>query len=381
MGTRPDTTRPDRTPRRNSTLARKGGVASCLVLAAPALMLMGCAGQPEAAAPGGAKPSAAATAAGEPAAPGQPPRVDRVQASRIREQAIEILEQSAQSSDPQVRANGIEAAMIAPTRLVILVETGLRDPNPGVRNVSAMVVGKAKLASLAEKCRPMLADPVPQVRASAILALAVNKRSVDRTPLAEMLLNDPSPWARRHAAFVLGEIGDKSAMSLLRAAAHEGDSDLGAEQVRSYQLQIAEALIKLGDDDARQAVRAALYPSRAEDLESAALAVQIIGQVKDREAIDQLVYLSQYKNREGQMYPAEVRLGIAQALSGMGIKGGAYIADEFKANPSPALRAQAAFVYGFVGKSQLATLEAMMADPDPTVRIAAAASVLRVDPR
>ena len=81
------------------------------------------------------------------------------------------------------------------------------------------------------------------------------------------------------------------------------------------------------------------------------------------------------------MYPAEVRLGIAQALSGMGIKGGAYIADVFKANPSPALRAQAAFVYGFVGKSQLATLEAMMADPDPTVRIAAAASVLRVDPR
>jgi len=371
-------TRSDRTSRRLSPLAQTLGLS----LAAPALLMFGCAGQPGArSGDAGGKLAVAKAADGAAGATAQPPRVDAVQASRIRERAIEILEQSAQSSDPQVRANGVESAMIALTRLIILVETGLRDPNPGVRSVSAMVVGKAKLTNLAEKCRPMLADPVPQVRASAILALAVNKRAVNRTPLADMLLNDPSPWARRHAAFVLGEIGDRSASSLLRAAAHEGDSDLGAEQVRSYQLQIAEALIKLGDADARQAVRAALYPSRPEDLESAALAVQIIGQVKDRDAIDQLVYLSQYKNSAGQMYPAEVRLGIAQALSSMGIKGGAYIADEFKNSPMPALRAQAAFVYGYVGKSQLKTLEAMMADPDPIVRIAAAASVLRVDPR
>lgn len=346
------------------------------------LLLTACAGQPQAG-PGAAKPETGAKAAagGKAAKAPEPVRVDRVQASRIREQAIEILEKSAQSEDPQVRANGIEAAMIAPQRLMILIETGLRDPNPGVRNVAAMAVGKARLASLAEKCRPMLSDPVPQVRASAIFALAVNNKAVDRTPLAEMLLSDPSPWVRRHAAFILGEIGDRSAMTLLRAAAHQGDKDLPSEQARSYQLQIAEALIKLGDNDARQAVRAALYPSRPEDLESAALAVQIIGQVKDRDAIDQLIYLSEYRNSQGQMYPAEVRLGIAQALSGMGIRGGSFIADEFKASPTPALRAQAAFVYGYVGKAQLATLEAMMADPDPTVRIAAAAGVLRMDLR
>jgi HEAT repeat protein len=308
-----------------------------------------------------------------------PVRIDRVEASRIRERAIEIIEQADRSTDPQVRANAIEAALIAPQRLGGIIEKGLRDPNAGVRNVAAMAVGRGKLANLAEKCRPMLSDPTPQVRASAILALAANKRAVDRTPLATMLLTDPSPWVRRHAAFVLGEIGDRSAMALLRSAAHAGDEGLSQEQVASYQLQVAEALIKLGDDDAKQAVRAALYPARPEDLESAALAVQIISQVKDREATAQLVHLSEYKNPQGQMYPAEVRLGIAQALSGMGVRGGAYIADEFWQDPAPTLRAQAAFVYGYIGRDQLARLDTMMNDAEPTVRIAAAASVLRID--
>jgi hypothetical protein len=36
-------------------------------------------------------------------------------------------------------------------------------------------------------------------------------------------------------------------------------------------------------------------------------------------------------------------------------------------------------VYGYIGRDQLARLDTMMNDAEPTVRIAAAASVLRID--
>lgn len=62
--------------------------------------------------------------------------------------------------------------------------------------------------------------------------------------------------------------------------------------MRLLQLQLAEAMVKLGEDDQIATIRAALYPSRPEDLEATALAVQIIGQVKDRGSIDELIYLS-----------------------------------------------------------------------------------------
>lgn len=76
--------------------------------------------------------------------------------------------------------------------------------------------------------------------------------------------------------------------------------------------------------------------------------------------------------------PAEVRLGVAAALARMGLKEGGFIADEYAANTFPPIRAQVAFVYGEIGRPEsLAKLEEFMADPDPMVRVAAAAGVLK----
>jgi HEAT repeat protein len=303
--------------------------------------------------------------------------IDRVGQSALREKAIELVETLARSGDAQVRANAIEAASYAPTRLAPVIERGLRDTSPGVRSVAAMAVGRARLREIAVSVTPLMGDPTSAVRVSAIYALARTGNDVDRSPLAAYLLHDPSPWVRRHTAFVLGELGDASAIPLLRAAAG-ADTTMPPAQARTYALQIAEAMHKLGDQRATQVLRAALYPSRPEDLEGAALAVQILGQVKDRESIGPLVQLADYTDRSGQKYPPEIRLGVAGALAGMGLPQGGYIADEYVGSADPIVRSQVAFVYGEIGdRASWGRLAGLMQDPDERVRVAAAASVLR----
>ena len=340
--------------------------------------LIGCAGGTEkpkqAATP---RPSDAQAAAGaKTPEPNKP--LSTVEVLNLREQALAALEKEFQNGAGQARANAVEAAQWAPARLGGLVEKGLNDRMPGVRAVAAMTVGRAPIPALAGEAGVLLQDPTPHVRASAIFALAKLGHDVDQSPLANMLLEDRSPWVRRHAAFILGELGNKSALPLLRTAARSTIPTATTEQVKDFHLQVAESMIKLGDDSAREAVRAALYPSRPEELESAAFAVQIIGEVKDRASMSQLASLADYKDREGRLYPAEVRIGIAGAMARLGSNDGLRIAEEFRESPTGALRGQAAWVFGEIGgDASLRALGPMLADRDENVRVAAAAAILR----
>jgi HEAT repeat protein len=73
---------------------------------------------------------------------------------------------------------------------------------------------------------------------------------------------------------------------------------------------------------------------------------------------------------------------VAGALARLGNTRGTFLADQYASNEVPILRAQAAFVYGQIGRSEnLGKLEVMMADSDPLVRLAAAAAVLQIGPR
>jgi HEAT repeat protein len=160
-------------------------------------------------------------------------------------------------------------------------------------------------------------------------------------------------------------------------------SRASAAEYRMLQIQICEALVKLGDEGQLPAIRAALYPSRVEDLEIVALAVQILGQLKDKGSVDELIYLTARKSEsDKQFWPAEIRLGAAGALARMGLDQGTFLADEYATNAAPVLRAQAAHVYGDIGRIEnLGKLEGMMADSDSLVRLSAAAAILQVGPR
>lgn len=309
--------------------------------------------------------------------------VDPVALSTLRERAVDLLNAAATGENPQYRANAIEALSATPARLERIAGPALHDQNLGVRSVAAIVIGRTGLCDLAPAVRPLLDDPSPFVRISAIYTLQRCDHRVDPTPLASYLINDPSPRVRAHAAFVLGELGNPSALKLLRYAARPSvlPNGLPAE-VRLYQLQLAEAMAKLGDEKQLQTLRAALYPSRPEDLEATALAVQILGAIRDRGSIDQLIYLTAYRNEKSQQMPAEVRLAAAASLAQLGYPQGSFIADEFYQSEKAALRGQAAFVYGEIGKAEnLAKLEPMLEDPDGAVRVAAAAAILKIASR
>lgn len=308
-----------------------------------------------------------------------PAAMSSVERSQIRERAIEMLLASTQATPAQMRANAIEGLLGAPSRLETAVALGLKDENLGVRSVAAMAVGRARIGSLGPACEPLLMDSSSFVRISATYAQMRLGRPVDPGQLSAFLLGDPSPRVRAHAAYVLGELKNPSAAGMLRQALLDKMSLAPSEEVRLMQLQIAEALVKLGDSAQVQTVRAALYPSRPEELEAAALAIQILGEVRDRGAIDQLIYLDAYRDESGQRMPAEVRLSIASAMAKMGMKEGAFIAREFQASEIAAVRAQAASVFGETGQREnLRQLAAMMDDPDGFVRVAAAASVLKI---
>ncbi len=302
-----------------------------------------------------------------------------VQASIAREDAIDLLVNEAGSDAALVRANAIEALEGVPGRLDEAVARALYDHNEGVRTVAAMVVGRARLEQFALAVDTLRDDPSPFVRASAIYALRRLGRDTDPTPLAGMLLEHNNARVRAHAAFVLGELGERSAMPLLRTASMSPAPRATAGEQRHLELQISEAMIKLGDDKELQTIRAALFPSRPEQLEATALAVQIIGEVGDRGSIDQLIYLAAYRGQGQQVMPAEVRLAIADSLAKLGLRDGAFIADEYRSSEIDAVRAQSAAVYGRTRQPEnLGKLQQMMGDQAAIVRVAAASGVLEV---
>ena len=299
-------------------------------------------------------------------------------ATALRERALDMLGSMASDPAPQVRANSMEAMARTPTRLRPYVVAGLRDENVGVRSTAAMMVGRAGLCDVGPALRPLLTDPSPYVRASSIYSLAKCKAEVDRTPLAVILLTDPNPRVRAHVAFLLGELGDPSALGLIHDAAKAQLPMASSSEYRMMQIQCAEAMVKLGEQDQIATIRAALYPSRPEDLEVSALAVQVLAELRDRGSIDELIYLSARKDESGHQYPAEVRLGVAGALARMGLKQGTFIADEYAASTIAPLRAQAVFVYGEIGRPEdLARLDILLNVPVGIVRVAAAAAVVK----
>lgn len=307
---------------------------------------------------------------------------DPLEVSKLRERALDLLIQMTSDAHPQIRGNALEAMLVTPQRLEPLLPPALRDENAGVRAIAATLVGKAQLRGLAAAVRPLLDDPSPFVRASATFALARNGQQVSQTPLGQILLNDPSPRVRAHAAVLLGELGDRSALGLLNDAARRVPARANPVEVRLMQVQIAEAMVRLGAEDQISVVRSALYPSRPEDLEVTALAVQILGQLRDRGSIDELIYISARRDETGQHWPAEIRLGVAGALARMGLNKGTFLADEYISSQLTALRAQAAYVYGQIGLTEnLGKLELLLSDPEPLVRLSAAAAILQVGPK
>ena len=341
--------------------------------------------------------SAGTPGAARPATQSPPPRsgaidLDVLERSRLREQALSVLENAALSEWALLRANALEGMSNVPTRVEPFVRTGLADENLGVRYSAAMIAGRLRLKETAPLVRPLLRDQDGSVRIAAMYALTRFGESVDLTPVSEALMRG-SVRERKVAAFVLGELGERSAVPLLLDASRRlqsSDADvLPATEIRLLRLQIGEALAKLGDESARNAIRAALYPAATEELEASVLAAQILGEIRDADAAAELVRLvtriapgtTEHPDpmRRIYLYPKELRLAAARSLAQLGYPDGWYVGLQYARDPQPAVRAQVAFVLSETRRSEdVVILERMLGDEDEIVRVSAAAGLLKV---
>jgi len=293
-----------------------------------------------------------------------------------RDAAVEILLQASDAEDPLLRANAIEALQGMPQYLAPVVRKGLLDANRGVRFVAVMTVGQKRLAELVPLVQPLVNDEAPSVRAAALYALARCGVEVDLSPLADLLFMD-SAEVRANTALVLGDLGNPTAIPMLKVAAKRPLTRADAARKKIVDLQIAEALVRLGRDEEIEVIQAALF-APGDQGEIVALACQIAGRLIDRQALPTLLGLALRDGARRQS--AEIRMAAALAIaridpaqSPMNVPRG------YVASPLPGLRAQAALTLGMTGRPEvLEDLGPLLSDPEPLVQVSAAGAILRV---
>ncbi len=318
--------------------------------------------------------------------------------------AERLIVQVFHSDDEYLRANAIEAMQVVPERLLPMVQLGLKDPSPVVRFTALMLIGKCTLAELGNEAVEFLSDRSPSVRAAALFAVRACGRDTDLRELPTLLV-DKSSTVRRNTAMVIGLMGEKSAIHMLRDLSRVSMHTVHPVEQMINRLQIAEAILLLGDDKELDTVRAGAY---SRSVEVRVLAITILGNVKDLAMIEAFPPMLQDET-------IEVRLAAATTLAKLGrddgldviLEGANFDAEDVKNSvlaflgkvaegPSVAafrrlvgdpseqhrvaamIRAQAAFGLGQVYSIHAAErLVQMLAEDELPVTLAAAASILK----
>jgi HEAT repeat protein len=292
------------------------------------------------------------------------------------DRALSLIRRGAASPNALLRANSIQAMQYAPEHLEPVVAAALVDENYGVRYIAAMLIGDEELCGIAHLLEPLTRDGSASVQAAAIYGLRRCGQPVDLNPLADLILSD-DPEVRGNTAMVLGRLGNRSAAPLIRQAVGQGMELVSEPRVKMVDLQMAEALVMLGDAGEIEAIRAALF-APPEQGELTALACMICGRLRDYRVVPNLVRLALQTGRERQ--PAEVRMTAVWALAHIDPAQAALeVPLEYVGDPQYQLRTQAALTLGEIGdEAALPYLIELLDDPSPLVQVAAAGGILQI---
>jgi len=318
----------------------------------------------------------------------------------VRDKAIEQIVSSTRSEDHFVRANAMEAAQYLPRRAVPMVQLGLTDDRAVVRFVALTTMGERRLKRLVPVADGLKHDPSASVRAARLYALRRCGVKVDLTPIGKMLASE-DPQTRSNAVMLLGRLGEESAIPMIQQHAQQSMPRVSAPREAIVRLQFAEAMARLGDDDALSSIRAGIF-SRFGEVR--VLAITIVGQIQDQRMEGLLFRLLANEDE-----PTEVHLAAARAISNY--RSPAVILDLLRASPlvwnaastgDALLRTQAVMTLGDIEAAREAIRGNLLSsDPQPIrqqfhdrrgcealvkrlgddnekVRVAAAAAVLRV---
>lgn len=333
----------------------------------------------------------------------------RIQLLQAKPRAYAVIEATAGHKNPRVRLAGLEAAQHAPDAADDLALRGLTDDNPAVRFAALVTVGKLKINRLADAAVDLMGDEDESVRAAAMFAAKRCGRNIDLSPLGRMLASD-NPGSRANAAMLIGQLGDRQAMDMLREMVGAPMPRVSPAERAWVRLQFAEAMIRLDPNDAEvlASVRAAMF-TNLEDVR--VLSIQILADAGDQTIRDAVANFIKKDN------PIQVKIASAEALVRMGnnrpvgllMDAAAYDSDTvrkdlegFLRTPGVAgspegravrdllddpkalsraaaeVRAQAAVALGWVESTDAVNrLVELMDDSDPIVSVAAASAVLR----
>jgi len=309
-----------------------------------------------------------------------------VDVAAAQKKAVEILVAASAGQDPAMRSNAIEAMQVMPERALPMTQRGLEDENLGVRFAAAVTAGMLRFEALIPLLRDRLDDPSPSVRAASLASLHILGEPVDLTPLADMLAGR-DPMLRGNVAMLLGMLGEKSAIPMLKHAAGIPMPRVSADRATVARMQIAEAIAKLGDDTSLQVIRAGMYNPSQEVRLVAITATGAIGDERMKTALENFLRrptLVAPKEAPDELKIAveraqsELELAAAGALARLGDPAGAELAMHKSLEENPVLRAQAAWVLGWLeDPTSMKALARLLEDEVVQVRVTAAASILR----
>jgi len=286
------------------------------------------------------------------------PLDDSLHASALRE-----LETDADAASPVLRSNAIEALQNqSPRDAVDPATRGLGDPDPTVRFAACMAVGNLHLTQTHDRLLQMR-DTDPSAVVQVGIRFALHRIGDQRfSHDLEKFAKSDDPQVRGKTAFVLGRLGEPSAVDVLRPLRHDEESTI--------RLEAASSMWMLGNEQGLDDLIAWAVSKYPDDL---MLATLDLAQPKDQRVIQHV------RNNLVADYP-EVNLVAARALGILGSDEGYAVATKFVRSKDPRQRYLAALALGAIGRSDAQTsLRTLMKDPSESVRLSAASAVLQID--
>lgn len=322
----------------------------------------------------------------------QPPPVPPVREVAMNDQLVEkaraIVREDFESDNPLRRANAIEAAeSLPPDEAQERLTKALYDEDARVRFAATMSIGRRQIDSpeIRERLIELTTGQSPNGQVAALFALhELGDRSRSQQ-LAEAA-QSPDPVVRANTAIALGLTGEPTAKRVLRPMLIDSDGNV--------RLNAAEAMWRLGDEQGFKSLLASTLNKFKDD--------RVIGTLGLSAHRDPTAAASLYSKLTDE--DPEVALAAARGLgrfgmdTGYGVAMKALQASQPTANDAKVLktadtdseayfaargrsvrRVMAAMALGDIGRTDAQPLLApLLNDPDPDVRLAAAAAVLKL---
>ncbi len=300
--------------------------------------------------------------------------IPKINVFELQRKARSVLINYTYSKDPLLRSHAIESlAKSKQVSTIDVILSGLEDDYWGVRFTSALAIMELKY----DKAKPILLRKIKQEKNKSVkIAISATLHSMGderfTSLIGQGLFDRTDPIVRRNAALVLGRLGQKGAIKILRSALRDDDI--------SVRLQVLEALTLLGNTRAQRLMLDSYLRSYYDD--ERILAILALANAKVVEAKPPIIKIfdeSKSRSRLG------MKLISARALAMLGDFRGRETAldaldykDKDKSKQT-LIRKLAALALAEMPQDNytLYKLSRKLTDPNPDVRIASAFAILK----